>query len=69
VTTFAHSRHQNGRIKTIIDTTVAVLLAISFLLAGFFSPARAGVGPNEMGSGSLLLKTKSGDYVEAPRLG
>jgi Ca-activated chloride channel homolog len=69
VTTFARSGGQNSRTKTIIDTTVAVLLALSFLLAGFFSPARAGVGPNEMGSGSLLLKTKSGDYVEAPRLG
>jgi Ca-activated chloride channel homolog len=69
VTTLAHSRRQNSRTKTIIDTGIALLLALSFLLAGFFTPAKAGVGPNEMGSGGLLLKTKKGDYVEAPRLG
>ena len=69
MTTFARSGGQNSRIKTIIDTSIALLLALSFLLAGLFIPAKAGVGPNEMGSGSLLLKTKKGDYVEAPRLG
>jgi Ca-activated chloride channel homolog len=69
VTTLAHSHRQNSRTKTIVDAAVAVFLAVSFLLAGFFSQAKAGVGPNEMGSGSLLLKTKKGDYVEAPRLG
>ncbi len=69
MTTFARAGGQNSRIKSIIDTTVAVLLTLSFLLAGFFTPAKAGVGPNDMGTGSLLLKTRKGDYVEAPRLG
>ncbi len=69
MTTLARSGGPNSQIKTIIDAGVALLIAVSFLLAGFFSPAKAGVGPNEMTSGSLLLKTKKGDYVEAPRLG
>jgi Ca-activated chloride channel homolog len=59
-------RHQT---KTLIDIAVAVFLAGLFLLAGFFSSAQAGVVPNDMTSGSLLLKLKDGSYVEAPRLG
>ena len=55
--------------KTLIDIFVALALTAAFLLAGLFTPARAGVGPNDMTSGSLLLKLKDGTYVEAPRLG
>ncbi len=69
MTTLARSGGQNGQIKTIIDISIAAFIALCFLLAGLFGPARAGVGPNDITSGSLLLKTKKGDYVEAPRLG
>ena len=59
--------------KTFIDIIVAVALAFAFLLAGFFAPAKAGaangVGPNDMTSGSLLLKRRDGGFIEAPRLG
>ena len=67
--TIARADGHNWQLRKIIDVTVAFLLALSFLLAGLFSPAQAGVGPNDMTSGSLLLKSKAGDYIEAPRLG
>jgi Ca-activated chloride channel homolog len=57
------------KLKTIIDSIVAFLLALVFAFGGIVSPAKAGVGVNDMTSGSLLLKTKKGDHVEAPRLG
>jgi Ca-activated chloride channel homolog len=69
VTTLARPGGQNSQIKTIFDQTIAIILATLFLVAGLFTPAKAGVGPNDMTSGSLLLKSKSGDYIEAPRLG
>jgi Ca-activated chloride channel homolog len=69
VNTIARADGHNRQLRTIIDIVVAFLVATSFLLAGLFSPAQAGVGPNDMTSGSLLLKSKSGDYIEAPRLG
>ncbi len=67
--TIARADGQNWQLRKIIDVSVAFLVAFSFLLAGLFSPAQAGVGPNDMTSGSLLLKSKTGDYIEAPRLG
>jgi Ca-activated chloride channel homolog len=69
VNTIARADGQNRQLRTIIDIVVAFLVATSFLLAGLFSPAQAGVGPNDMTSGSLLLKSNTGDYIEAPRLG
>jgi Ca-activated chloride channel homolog len=59
----------NSRIKHAVDAAVALLLAAVFLLSSFLTGAQAGVGPNDMSAGSLLLKTKKGDHVEAPRLG
>jgi Ca-activated chloride channel homolog len=69
VTTLAHPGGQNSQTKSILDQIIAIILAALFLIAGFFAPAKAGVGPNDMKSGSLLLKSKTGDYIEAPRLG
>jgi Ca-activated chloride channel homolog len=69
VNTIARADGQNRQLRKIIDIIVAFLVAASFLIAGLFSPAQAGVGPNDMTSGSLLLKSKTGDYIEAPRLG
>ena len=66
---FAGRAASRPKLKPIIDSLVAFLLALAFASASFISPAKAGVGPNDMTSGSLLLKTKKGDYVEAPRLG
>jgi Ca-activated chloride channel homolog len=60
------TRHQH---KTFFDILIAICLAAAFLLAGFFAPAKAGVVPNDMTSGSLLLKLKGGGFIEAPRLG
>jgi Ca-activated chloride channel homolog len=69
VYTQARADGHNGQLRTIIDTIVAFLVATAFLLSGFFTSAQAGVGPNDMTSGSLLLKSKTGDFIEAPRLG
>jgi Ca-activated chloride channel homolog len=69
VNTIARADGQNRQLRKIIDIIVAFLVAASFLIAGLFSPAQAGVGPNDMTSGSLLLKSKTGGYIEAPRLG
>ncbi len=69
VNTFARADGQNRQLRNFVDGAMAGLIAVSFLIAGLFSPARAGVGPNDMTSGSLLLKSKTGDYIEAPRLG
>jgi Ca-activated chloride channel homolog len=69
MTSPARADGHNGQLRRFIDSLAACLIALSFLLSGFFSPAHAGIGPNEMTSGSLLLKTKSGGYVDAPRLG
>ena len=56
--------------KTIVDWIVAICLVAAFLFVELLSPAKAGnIGPNDMTSGSLLLKLKSGGFVEAPRLG
>jgi Ca-activated chloride channel homolog len=69
VNTFVRAGGQNGQVRKTFDSIIAFLLAAIFLLSSFFNPAQAGVGLNDMGAGSLLLKTKKGDYVEAPRLG
>jgi Ca-activated chloride channel homolog len=60
---------QNNQLRKIIDVAIAFFIAFSFLMSGLLSWAQAGVGPNQMTSGSLLLKSKTGDYIEAPRLG
>lgn len=70
----AGSHHLPARhsLKPVVDLLVGVALALCFLLAGLFSQARAaeqGVAPNDMTSGSLLLKRKDGGFLEAPRLG
>ena len=65
----ARADGQNRQLRHILDTTIAFLIGLSFLLAGLINPVWAGVGPNDMTSGSLLLKSKTGDYIEAPRLG
>lgn len=67
--TIARADGQNRQLRKFMDAIVAFLVATSFLVAGLLSPARAGVGPNDMTSGSLLLKSKTGGYIEAPRLG
>ncbi len=67
--TLARADGQNRQLRHILDTTIAFLIGLSFLLAGLINPVWAGVGPNDMTSGSLLLKSKTGDYIEAPRLG
>ncbi len=64
----------NSRIKLQIDTLVAWFLLVVIALAAFIGSAGATqvaglVTPNEMTSGSLLLKSKDGKYLEAPRLG
>jgi Ca-activated chloride channel homolog len=69
VNTIARADGHNGQLQKFMDAVVAFLVATSFLVAGLFSPAQAGVGPSDMTTGSLLLKAKSGDYIEAPRLG
>ncbi len=69
MTTFARADGRNSQLRTILDGIIAFLVGLSFLAASFVSPAKAGVGPNDMTSGSLLLKSKAGDYLEAPRLG
>ncbi len=67
--TFARADGHNRQLQNIIDIIMAFAIGLSFLLAGLLSPAHAGVGPNDMTSGSLLLKSKAGGYIEAPRLG
>jgi Ca-activated chloride channel homolog len=69
VTTLVRADGQNRQLSTLVDFALGLFFGICFLLAGLFSPAHAGLGPNDMTSGSLLLKAKSGDYIEAPRLG
>jgi Ca-activated chloride channel homolog len=52
-----------------IDRTHPALVIIGALLVLLYSglSALAGIGPNDVNSGSLLLKLKTGGYVEAPR--
>jgi Ca-activated chloride channel homolog len=69
VNTFARADGQNRQLRKFLDAIMAFLIGLSFLLSGLLSPVQAGVGPNDMTSGSLLLKSKTGDYMEAPRLG
>lgn len=67
--TIVRAAGHNRQLQKFMDAMVAFLVAASFLLSGLFSPAQAGVGPKDMTTGSLLLKSKTGDYIEAPRLG
>jgi Ca-activated chloride channel family protein len=69
MTTLVETGNRRGRFKTKLDWAVGFLLGATALAGGFIDAARAGVGPNDMTSGSLLLKTKAGDFIEAPRLG
>ncbi len=46
--------------------TIIIIGVIAVLLFSAFS-ALAGIGPNDMTTGSLLLKLKGGGFVEAPR--
>jgi Ca-activated chloride channel homolog len=69
VNTIARADGHNGQLRRLLDTLIAFLIALSFAAASFIAPAKAGVGPNDMTTGSLLLKSKTGDYIEAPRLG
>ncbi len=64
----------NARLKSTVDTTIAYFnLTVLLLatLAGFANATQlaSAVRPNDMTSGSLLLKLKDGGYLEAPRLG
>ena len=61
-----------SRIKSHIDSIVAWLLLVAVAFAAFIGSAGAAtpfVTPNDMTSGSLLLKSREGKYLEAPRLG
>ncbi len=61
-----------SRIKSHIDSIVAWLLLAVVAFAAFIGSAGAAtpfVTPNDMTSGSLLLKSREGKYLEAPRLG
>jgi len=63
-----------SRIKSQIDRVVAWFLFLVMALVAFAGAAGAAtlaafVTPNDMTSGSLLLKSKEGKYLEAPRLG
>ncbi|MBK8770927.1 MAG: marine proteobacterial sortase target protein [Rhizobiales bacterium] len=61
-----------SRIKSHIDSIVAWLLLAVLAFAAFIGSAGAAtpfVTPNDMTSGSLLLKSREGKYLEAPRLG
>jgi Ca-activated chloride channel homolog len=69
VNTIARADGHNGQLRRLLDTLIAFLITLSFAAASFIAPAKAGVGPNDMTTGSLLLKSKTGDYIEAPRLG
>jgi Ca-activated chloride channel homolog len=69
VNTIARADGHNGQLRRLLDTLIAFLIALCFAAASFIAPAKAGVGPNDMTTGSLLLKSKTGDYIEAPRLG
>ena len=60
----------NNRLKSKIDTVVAVFLLAIMAFAAFVGIAgAASVRPGDMTFGSLLLKSKDGAYLEAPRLG
>jgi Ca-activated chloride channel family protein len=76
VTSITLAGSKNNQIHSILNKIVAVLLALAFLAAGGIPDLRAAtqvaglaVRPNDMTSGSLLLKNKDGSYLEAPRLG
>jgi Ca-activated chloride channel family protein len=61
-----------SRIKSNIDRAVAWFLLAVMALAAFIGSAGAAmpfVSPGDMTSGSLLLKSRDGKYLEAPRLG
>ncbi len=62
----------DSRIKTHLDRFVAWFLLAVMAVTAFIGSAGAAtpfVSPNDMTSGSLLLKSKDGKYLEAPRLG
>jgi Ca-activated chloride channel family protein len=63
----------NIRFKDRLDTLVGLLILAVIIIAAFVGAASAAVSglvtPNDMTSGSLLLKSKEGKYLEAPRLG
>jgi Ca-activated chloride channel homolog len=60
--------------KVLIDRTVAIVAILFLIAVSFLGEARAGtpltlVGPNDMQTGSLLLKAdRPGKFVEAPRV-
>jgi Ca-activated chloride channel homolog len=60
----------NNQLKSKIDAAVAIfLLAVMALATAAGVAGATTVRPNDMSSGSLLLKSKDGAYLEAPRLG
>ena len=76
MTSIALAGSKRNQIKSIIDAIVAGFIALAFLLSGGVPPLRAetqvaglAVRPNDMTSGSLLLKNRDGSFLEAPRLG